>query len=132
VVAMALWTGVATWAYVDPRRRTAPVLGMDLALAVALLLVTPLVKGAAFHATVPGFWTASALLAWSIHYRTVGGLLAGSLLAVVDLALRETITESNYGNAFLLVIAGPIVGFMCGSLQRMATERDAAERAAAM
>src|SRR5690606_9319913 len=71
-------------------------------------------------------------LAWSIRYHLVGGLFAGTLLAVVDLSLRDSISESNYGNAFLLVIAGPIVGFMCGSLQRMATERDAAERAAAM
>jgi signal transduction histidine kinase len=132
VAVMVAWTGVVTWAYVEPRRRAPLVLGVDLALAVGLLLVTPLVKGPGFHATVPGFWIASALLAWSIHYHMVGGLLAGSLLAVVDLSLRESITESNYGNAFLLVIAGPIVGFMCASVQRMATERDAAERAAAM
>jgi len=32
---------------------------------------------------------------------------------------------------FLVLIGGPIVGFMCESLQRMARERDAAEHAAA-
>jgi signal transduction histidine kinase len=81
---------------------------------------------------VPGFWISAPLLAWAIHYRWRGGLAAGVLLAGVDLALRSEIRESNYGNAFLLVVGGAIVGYMCGSLQRMATERDAAERAAAM
>ena len=132
VVVMVLWTAFATWAYAEPRRRTGLLLVADLALAVGLLLVTPLVKGAGFHATVPGFWVAAPLLAWSIRYRMPGGLFAGVVLATVDLSLRQEVRQSDYGNAFLLVIAGPIVGFMCGSLQQMATERDAAERAAAM
>ena len=132
VVVMVLWTAYATWAYAEPRRRTPLLLGADLAVAVALLLATPLVKGGGFNATVPGFWIAAALLAWSIHYRLVGGLVAGVLFATIDLAQRDVIRQSDYNNAFLLVISGPIVGFMCGSLQRMATERDAAERAAAM
>jgi signal transduction histidine kinase len=132
VVAMVGWTGFATWAYAEQRRRTFPLLAADLALAVGLLLVTPLVKGAGFSASLPGFWVIGALLAWSIHYRLVGGLVAGVLLAAADLALRQDVGQSDYGNAFLLVIGGPIVGFMCQSLQQMATERDAAERAAAV
>jgi signal transduction histidine kinase len=132
VGAMALWTAFATWAYADPRRRTAVLLVADLALAVALIAVTPLVKGASFNATIPGFWVAAALLAWAAHFRTRGGLLAGLLLAGVDLSLRDHIRQLDYGNAFLLVIGGAVVGFLCGSLERMATERDAAERAAAV
>jgi signal transduction histidine kinase len=72
------------------------------------------------------------LLAWAIHYRLLGGLVAGVCLTVADLFVRNDITQANYGNAFLLVIGGPIVGFMCDSLQRMAAERDRAERAAAI
>jgi signal transduction histidine kinase len=132
VLVMVVWTGFATWAYAAPRRRTPVLLGTDLAVALGLLLATPLVKGPGFNATVPGFWIAAALLAWAIHYRLVGGLVAGTLFAAVDLTLRDTIRQSDYNNAFLLVISGPIVGFMCGSLQRMATERDVAERTAAM
>lgn len=132
VVVMVLWTGFATWAYADPRRRTHLLLATDLAIALALLLVTPQVKGAGFHATVPGFWVMGALLAWSMQYRWVGGLVAGVLLAGVDLSLRQEIRQSDYGNAFLLVIGGAIVGFMCGSLQQMATDREVAERSAAM
>lgn len=129
---MVLWTGFATWAYADPRRRTLLLLAADLVIAVALLLVTPLVKGPGFHATVPGFWIMGALIAWAIQYRWFGGLVAGLLLATVDLSLREEVRQTDYGNAFLLVIGGSIVGFMCESLQRMATDREVAERLAAM
>lgn len=131
VGAMVLWTAFATWAYAVPRRRTFPLLAADLGLAVAMLLLTPLVTGDAVSASLPGFWIIAALVAWAIHYRTAGGLVAGVLLAAADLA-RQDIDHHDYGNAFLLVIGGPVLGFMCASLQRMATERDAAERAAAV
>jgi len=132
VVVMVLWTGFATWAYADPRRRTFLLAGADLALAVALLVATPLVKGADFNATVPGYWVMGALLAWSIQYRWIGGLAAGVVLAGVDLSMRQGVDQSDYGGAFLLVIGGPIVGFVCQSLQQMATEREIAERSAAV
>ena len=44
---------------------------------------------------------------------------------------RDALDQGNYGNVFLILIGGPIVGYMCESLQRMARERDAAEHAAA-
>lgn len=129
---MVLWTGVAIAAYRRPRFRTALLLVVDLALAVGLILITPEVKGADFRATIPGAWIIGALLAWSAHYRWLGGAVAGTVLALADVARRQDLHQSDYGNAFLLVLAGTIVGFLCGSLQRMATEREVAERAAAM
>lgn len=132
LVVMVLWTGFAIWAYDEPRRRTAPLLVADLAIALGLLLASPVVKGEGFSASVPGFWVMGALIAWSIHWRLPGGLAAGAVLATADLVVRQEVTQSDYGNAFLLVVGGPIIGFMCGSLQQMATERDAAERAAAV
>lgn len=131
VVLMIAWTAFATWAYADQRRRTPPLLVADLAVAMGLILVTPWVKGAEFSSSLPGFWVMGALFAWAIHYRMVGGFLAGVLLAAADL-LRQEIDASDYGNIFLLIIGGTIVGFMCDSLQQMATERDVAERSAAM
>ncbi|MEU6133851.1 DUF5931 domain-containing protein [Nocardioides sp. NPDC047086] len=125
------WTVFVLWAYAEPSRRTAVLIGADLAVALGLLLVTPLVKGPGFQASVPGFWVSGALLACAIHYRWIGGLLAGVALAAADLVLRQEIDQSIYGNAFLLVIAGPVVGYMCESVQRMALERDEAQRAAA-
>lgn len=128
---MVGWTAFAVWAYAAPSRRTAVLVGADLAIALGLLLVTPLVKGPGFQASVPGFWVSGALLACAIHYRWIGGLLAGVALAAVDLGLRQEIDQSIYGNAFLLVIGGPVVGYMCESVQRMALERDEAQRAVA-
>lgn len=132
VAGMALWTGFAIWAYRRPGRRTTLLLVVDLALAVVLILITPEVKGADFRATIPGSWIIGALLAWAAHFRWVGGMVAGLLLAAADLSRRQDLHQSDYGNAFLLVLAGTIVGYLCESLQRMAAEREVAERAAAM
>jgi signal transduction histidine kinase len=131
IAVMVAWTALVIWAYAAPRRRRAPLLVADLAVTVALLLATPLAKGADFNASIAGYWTMGALLAWAIQYRWAGGLAAGLLLAAVDLAARDGIRQSDYGNAFLLVVGGTIVGYMCESLQRMAVERDLAERSAA-
>lgn len=131
VAAMAAWTAFAIWAYAAPRRRVPSLLVLDLALAMAALAVSPLLKGDEFRATVPGFWVMGALMAWAVHWRASGGLVAGVCLSAVDLAARSEITQTNYGHVFLLLIGGPIVGYLCGSLQRMAVERDRAERAAA-
>lgn len=131
VALMAAWTVGAIWAYAEAPRRGVGLLSADLAVAVALLVLTPVVKGGGFEATVPGFWVAGALLAWAIRYRWVGGLVAGAILSVVDMLAREDFDQANYGNLFLLLIGGPIVGFMAESLQEMAAERDQAERSAA-
>jgi signal transduction histidine kinase len=131
VLAMVVWTGFALWAYADARRRTALLLGLDLALAVAALVATPVVKGTDFNATIPGFWVMVPMMAWAIHWHVRGGLVAATLTSVADFAVRDDFSQTNYANVFLLMIGGPIVGYLCGSLKRMAAERDAAERAAA-
>jgi signal transduction histidine kinase len=128
---MAVWTVAAIWAYDDRRRRTSTLLVADLAAALAAVLVSPVLKGDGLSATVPAYWVMGALLAWAIHWRWLGGLAAGVAITVADLSIREHVTQANYGNAFLLLIGGPIVGFMVESLQRMAAERDLAQREAA-
>ena len=97
-----------------------------------MLAATPLVKGDSFNATLPGFWIAGALLAWAIHWRWQGGLVAAACLSVVDLAIRPELSQANYGNVFLIMIAGPLVGYLCDSLVTMAAERDRALRSAAV
>jgi signal transduction histidine kinase len=128
---MVAWTAFATWAYADPVRRGAALLVADLAVTLALLVATPLVKSPDFDASVPGFWVMAVLLAWAVRWRWVGGLVAGVVLGAVDIAVRSDPDATDLGNVFLLLIGGPIVGFMCGSLQQMAAERDRAERSAA-
>jgi len=131
LAAMAGWTGFAIWAYDAPRRRVPLLLVADLAVTAGAVLLSPVLKGGGLSATVPAYWVMGALLAWAIHWRWLGGLVAGIAITVADLAIREHVTQANYGNAFLLLIGGPIVGFMAESLQRMAAERDRAQRDAA-
>jgi signal transduction histidine kinase len=71
------------------------------------------------------------VLAWSIHWRLYGGVIGALLLSVTDYLTRGYLTETVYGNYFLLVIGGAIVGLMVDSLLRSATRTAAAERAAA-
>lgn len=131
VVALVAWTGAAIWLYDSRTRRTSALLVADLTIALAAMAATPWLKGPDFNATIPGFWVMGALLAWAIHWHRKGGLVAGALLALTDFLPRESVDQGNYGNIFLVLIGGPIVGYMCESLQRMAHERDAAQRAAA-
>jgi signal transduction histidine kinase len=131
VLVLAAWTFIAIWAYSEPARRTAPLLVTDLAMAVFGLAITPWLKGPDFNATVAGFWVMGAMFAWAIRWRLVGGLAAAVVLCVVDLLIRDTFTQSNYGNLFLLMIGGPIIGYVCDSLQRSAIALASAERIAA-
>lgn len=131
LLAMAVWTFVASWVFADRRWRVPALLVVDLGLAVGLILVSPVLKGDGLSATVPGFWVIGALFAWAIHYHWWGGLLAGVALSAADLSIRNHVSQANVGNVFLMLIGGPIVGFMAESLQRMAAERDQAERVAA-
>lgn len=132
LVAMVGWTGFTSWVYAAPRRRVPALLVADLLVTLATLASTPLLKGDGFNATIPGFWVAAALLAWGIHWRFVGGLVAAVIVSGTDLLIRQEVSQTNYGHVFLLLVAAPIVGYLCGSLQRMAAERAAAERAAAV
>lgn len=131
IAGMVGWTGLSIEIYRRPDRRTASVLVLDLALGVGLLLATPLVKGPWFEATIPGFWIVGALLAWAVRYGWRGGLIAAVLLGGSDLLIRTNIQQHDVGQVFLIVLAGPMVGFVSESLQRMAAERDRAQREAA-
>ncbi|NPC95434.1 histidine kinase [Nocardioides sp. zg-DK7169] len=131
VVLLGAWTAYVLHACADAARRTPVLLGLDLAVAVAALVSSPLLKGEGFQATVPGFWVAGPLLALAVRYGVRGGLLAGAVLAGTDLLVRAEVSQGNYGNVFLLLIGGPVVGYMADSLRRMAAERDRAQREAA-
>lgn len=131
IAALAGWTGFVVWAYGTPSRRTPWLLVPDLLVAVAAIAISPYVKGPGLNATVPGFWVMGVVLAWAVLWRWAGGLTAAIVVSVADLSIREDFTQKAYGNIFLLVLGGAIVGFLSGLLQQMAAQRDRAERAAA-
>jgi signal transduction histidine kinase len=131
MAALVGWTGFAAWAYAAPARRTPVLLGADLVVAVVAIGLSPYVKGEGLNATLPGFWVMGVVLAWAIRWRWVGGLSAGVVVSIADLSIRDGFSQKAYGNVFLLILGGAIVGFLSGLLQQMAAQRDRAERAAA-
>ncbi|MCW2760028.1 MAG: hypothetical protein JWR85_229 [Marmoricola sp.] len=131
MVALVAWTGFAVWAYDAPSRRRPWLLVADLVVAVAAIVLSPYVKGEGLNATLPGFWVMGVVLAWAIMWRWVGGLIAAVVVCAFDISIREDFTQKAYGNIFLLILGGAIVGFLSGLLQQMAAQRDRAERAAA-
>ncbi len=131
VAVMIGWTAYAIVTYAKPARRTVRLTVADLGIAVGLLVATPYVKGEWFNATIPGFWIMGALLAWAVRYGWRGGLVAAVVLGGTDRLIRSDFDQGNYGYVFLIVLGGPIVGYLVESLQQMAAERDLAEREAA-
>ena len=127
---MVGWTVFVIKRFARPSGRTTTLVVADLAVAVGLVLASPLVKGEEMRATIPGYWVMAPVLVWAVHWHWRGGLAAGAIVAVADLSVRQSVTQGNYGNVFLLLVGGPIVGFLCESLQRMERERDAAQREA--
>jgi signal transduction histidine kinase len=129
---LVFWTAVVTWAYGAAVRRGPVLLIADVVVALVAILLTPWVKGEMVNATLPGFWVAAAVLACAIHWRWVGGLAAAALVALADWSVRSHFTQQNWGNTFLLLLGGVIVGFLMDLLQQMASARDQALRTAAV
>lgn len=128
---IAVWTAVVIWAYDSPVRRRAPLLLADLAVTVAAIMLSPAVKGGPVDSTVPGFWVMGVVLAWGIRGHWLGGLVASLTVSAADIAVRGELNQTNYGNLFLLMIGGPVLGYTVGLLKEMAAARDRAEREAA-
>jgi signal transduction histidine kinase len=131
VSALVVWTFVISWAYHSYDRRMTTWFVADLVVALVAIGLTAAVKEPGFTATVPGFWIMGAAFAWAIQWRLYGGVVAAVLLSLTDFWTRGYLTETVYGNYFLLLIGGPIVGLMVDSLLRSAARTAAAERAAA-
>lgn len=132
IAVMVVATPLLILAYRAPERRGPVLLVIDLALAVGLLLITPVAKGEWFHATIPSYWIVGALLAWAVRYGWRGGTAAAVLLGGVDLLSRADVAQKDWGNVFLMLLGGSLVGFLCESLKVMAAERDLAQREAAV
>jgi signal transduction histidine kinase len=128
---LVVWTCVVSWAYHSYPRRTTLWVVAHLVVALAAIALTAAVKDPGYHSTLPGFWVMGAMFAWAIHWHLQGGLAAAVLLSVDDFLTRHYLSETVYGNLFLLLIGGPIVGLMVDSLLRSAARTAAAERAAA-
>ena len=61
-LAMAGWSVFVIAHFSHAAGRTTAVVVADLAVAVGLILASPLIKGEGLRATVPGFWVMAAVL----------------------------------------------------------------------
>lgn len=132
LVALVAWSVVVHLLYRRPQTRTPGIHVADLAVTVGFLAITPWVKGEEFNGTLPGFWVMCVVLVWAVRWNWRGGLLAAAVVSSVDVAIRSAYTHTIYGNVFLLLLGGAVIGYMCQRLQEMATERAQAERRAAV
>lgn len=112
---MALWTAVVSVAYRRPEGRRWPVLGVDLAIAMAAVVAgrflddwDRIVEGAQ---TLPVVWAAAPVLAFAIRGGWPAGLGAAGGVAVADLVHRGALTVPTANNIVLLLLAGAIVGY---------------------
>jgi signal transduction histidine kinase len=132
---MVAWTGFAIWEYDAPGRRRLPLFVADLAVAVALLLSTPLVQSEAMldrHAsTVPTFWVIPAVLAWAVGRHWSQALAAAGVMSVADLSVRTAAAGRTWGNIFLLLLAAGVVAYSARTLRVAVEMRARAEREAA-
>ena len=130
------WTGYVSWAYDAPRRRRLLLFVADLAVAVLLVLSTPVVQSQTMldrHAsTLPTFWVMAPVLAWAAGRGWAQAVVAAVVVSAADLSVRAQMAGATWGNIFLLVLAAGVVGYAAGVLKDAAELRAAADRAAAV
>nr|WP_204033506.1 DUF5931 domain-containing protein [Micromonospora qiuiae] len=138
VLLMAVWTAVTAIGYAVPARRGWPLLLADLAVVLAILLVTPVVMGrAALAADLPTLsvaWLGGPVLAWAVSGGRRRGATAALVLGAADLATRGLLTPSALNGAILMLLAGVVVGHVArlavtaGERLQRAVELEAATR----
>ena len=132
---IVVWTFVAAWAYDAPSRRGLPLLVLDVLVAAAALLSTPFVESDAMLArnasTIPSCWVMAAVLAWAVMRGWPGGIAVAVLMSLLDLSVRTSPTGTTWGNIFLLLLAGGVVGYSADLIREATEARAEAERLAA-
>ena len=119
---MAAWTVVTYLLYARPAGRTWPVLGVDLAVAVAAVVSTrwldDLDRIEAGAQTLPVVWAAAPVLAFAIKGGWPAGVGAAAAVGAADLVHRGALTVSTANNIVLLVLAGAVVGYTVSLARR--------------
>jgi signal transduction histidine kinase len=128
---MAAWSLVTAIAYARPAARRPWLVGLDVAVAVALVLGTRAVATSAQidhgSATLPASWAAASVLACAVAGGPWAGLAGAAAVSAADLAERGTLAQNTFNGIVLLVIAGLIGGYVV----RLALRAEAAvDRAA--
>ena len=119
---MAVWTAVVAGLYSRPAGRRWPVLGVDLALAMAAVVAARFLDDpdriAAGAQTLPVTWAAAPVLAFAIKGGWPAGVGAAAAVGAADIAHRGALTVPTANNIVLLLLAGAVVGWTVSLARR--------------
>jgi signal transduction histidine kinase len=134
---MAVWTVVVYLLYARPAGRSWPVLGVDLAVAVAAVLssrwLDDIDRIEAGAQTLPVVWAAAPVLAFAIRGGWPAGVGAALVVGAADVVHRGAMTVATANNIVLLLLTGAVVGYTVSLARRgeLALARALAVQAAA-
>lgn len=114
---MAGWTAITVAAYRRPAGRVPWMLAADLSVAVALIVSTRWIDGAARinegALTIPSYWAAAPVLACAVAGGPWAGLASGLVISAADFAEHPVLsTGETFNGTVLVLIAGGIGGYV--------------------
>jgi len=121
--AILAWTALTAWAYPRIRRRSWPLLVLDLLFTIAVVHAGHLIEGPAAIATetvrLTGWWPASVVVAWSL----AGGWRLGVFAVACMIATGLVVGGANNAPAAtaLMLVAALAVGY--SDRRRVAAEQ---------
>jgi signal transduction histidine kinase len=116
IAGMAAWSGIAAWAFNEPRRRQWPLLLLDFGVAAAALYATGFVidRGLLQQgvATLPMAWVAGPVLACAVWRGRRLAAAAALALGAIDGVNRGFTNQVTINGTVLLLLAGVIMGYL--------------------
>jgi signal transduction histidine kinase len=126
---LAAWTVAAPWVYAAVRHRPSAI-GVEFALAVGALLLTPAAQGSDAPADAPSlasFWLAAPVVAAAVQWEWRGGLVgaavAGAAIVGEDVTANSELGNNTAANVFLLIVTALVVGYAAELLRTTAEVR---------
>jgi signal transduction histidine kinase len=126
---LAAWTAVAPWIYAQRRHRPSAI-GVEFAIALGALALTPAAEGGAAPGNAPSlasFWLAAPVVAAAVQWEWRGGLIgaaaAGAAVVGEDAAANSELGNNTAANVFLLIVTALVVGYAAELLRTTAEVR---------
>ena len=121
---MVVWSGVAHWAYAEPRRRTPWLLGIDFFFAAVPCALSPLMLGPGHAISITGFWAAAAPLALAVLHGWLAGGVAAFMLGALSLLQNRTPPLEVVASLVGLIVGTAVLGYLADQLRDLTCERD--------
>lgn len=121
---MVVWSGVAHWAYAEPRRRTPWLLGIDFFFAAVPCALSPLMLGQGHIIAITGYWAAAPPLALAVLHGWLAGGLAALMLSALSLLQNPTPPLEVVASTIGLIVGTAVLGYLADQLRDLTCERD--------